>query len=117
MCGSDDQAADYFAWGVRSWLAGTANVLPREHAETMAAANAGDIDSARRMFDAILPWVQNMEAGQYNQKIKLGLGRQGVECGPVRAPLQTLADDVAAENRAALDAAIAAYAALAPTRV
>ena len=31
MCGSDDQAADYFAWGVRSWLAGTANVLPRHH--------------------------------------------------------------------------------------
>src|SRR5690349_7461544 len=31
MCGSDDQAADYFFWGVRGWLAGTANVLPREH--------------------------------------------------------------------------------------
>jgi 4-hydroxy-tetrahydrodipicolinate synthase len=117
MCGSDDQAVDYFAWGVRSWLAGTGNVLPREHAEIMTAANGGDVARARALFDAILPWVQNMEAGQYNQKIKLGLARHGIECGAVRAPLQALPDDVAAENRAALDAAVATYAALAPTRV
>jgi 4-hydroxy-tetrahydrodipicolinate synthase len=109
MCGSDDQAVDYFAWGVRSWLAGTGNVLPREHAEIMARANAGDIDGARRSFDAILPWVQNMEAGQYNQKIKLGLGHQGIECGPVRAPLRALPADMSSSNLAALRDAIAAY--------
>src|SRR4051794_11333222 len=39
MCGSDDQAADYFSWGVRSWLAGTANVLPRHHVVIMNTAN------------------------------------------------------------------------------
>ena len=116
MCGSDDQAVDYFAWGVRSWLAGTANVLPREHAEIMAAANRGDIAAARQLFDAILPWVQTMEAGQYNQKIKLGLARNGIDCGAVRAPLGPLDDSTAAENRDALEAAVAAYAAIAPVR-
>lgn len=109
MCGSDDQAADYFAWGVRSWLAGTGNVLPREHAEIMSLANQGDIAGARRRFDAIIGWVQHMELGQYNQKVKLGLGHQGIECGPVRRPLGPLADDVAADNLAALRSAIDAY--------
>lgn len=90
MCGSDDQAADYFAWGVRSWLAGTANVLPEQHVAIMEAANSGDISTARKMFDHILPWVQHMEAGSYNQKAKLGLRHRGIDCGSVRGPLQPL---------------------------
>jgi 4-hydroxy-tetrahydrodipicolinate synthase len=110
MCGSDDQAADYFAWGVRSWLAGTANVLPRQHVDVLEAALRGDHAEAVRRFDAILPWVQNMEQGSYNQKIKLGLGHLGIPMGNVRQPLLPLTDDVAAENLAALAAAIAASA-------
>ena len=87
MCGSDDQAADYFAWGVRSWLAGTANVLPHHHVVIMNTANEGNYGLARRQFAAILPWIQNMESGSYNAKAKLGLAHQGIDCGPVRAPL------------------------------
>jgi len=108
MCGSDDQAADYFAWGVRSWLAGTANVLPRHHVIIMNTANAGNYDEARRQFAAILPWVQNMESGSYNAKAKLGLAHLGIDCGPVRAPMRALPDDVAAELLAVLDQALAA---------
>ena len=63
MCGSDDQAVDYFSWGVRSWLAGTSNVLPRHHAAIMDAANSGDHATAYRLFDGILAWVQLMESG------------------------------------------------------
>ena len=85
MCGSDDQAADYFVWGVRSWLAGTANVLPRQHVDILKAANSGDLDGARKQFEQILPWVQHMEAGSYNQKAKLGLRHLGIDCGEVRA--------------------------------
>lgn len=87
MCGSDDQAADYFFWGVRSWLAGTANVLPAEHVAIMNAALSGDLRLARDLFDKILPWIQVMESGSYNQKAKLGLGHFGIDCGPVRQPL------------------------------
>ncbi|HSB85137.1 MAG TPA: dihydrodipicolinate synthase family protein [Ilumatobacteraceae bacterium] len=108
MCGSDDQAADYFAWGVRSWLAGTANVLPRHHVVIMDTANAGDHDEARRQFAAILPWIQNMESGSYNAKAKLGLAHVGIDCGPVRAPLLGLGDDAAAELLAVLDQSLAA---------
>ena len=108
VCGSDDQAVDYFAWGVRAWLAGTANVLPRHHAEIVAAANRGDIDSARRGFEAILPWVQDCESGAYNQKMKLGLRAQGIECGDVRAPLRPLDGDAAARYLDVLAVAVAA---------
>jgi 4-hydroxy-tetrahydrodipicolinate synthase len=108
MCGSDDQAADYFSWGVRSWLAGTANVLPRHHVIIMNTANAGKKDEAISQFAAILPWIQNMESGSYNAKAKLGLAHLGIDCGPVRAPLLGLTDDVAAELLEVLDQALAA---------
>jgi 4-hydroxy-tetrahydrodipicolinate synthase len=96
VCGSDDQAADYFLWGVRSWLAGTANVLPRQHVEILNAANSGDLAGARKRFEQILPWVQHMEAGSYNQKVKLGLRHLGLDCGDVRQPLLPLSGGDAA---------------------
>jgi len=107
MCGSDDQAVDYFSWGVRSWLAGTSNVLPRHHAAIMDAANAGDHATAYRLFDGILAWVQLMEAGSYNQKAKLGLAHQGIPTGDVRQPLLPLEAADAAELIASLDTALA----------
>src|SRR6476659_497195 len=93
MCGSDDQAVDYFSWGVRSWLAGTANVLPHQHVAVMDAAHRGDLQEAFRIFDGLLPWIQNMESGSYNQKAKLGLASQGFDCGDVRQPLLPLPAD------------------------
>jgi len=103
MCGSDDQAADYFFWGVRSWLAGTANVLPRQHVEILNAANSGDLAGVRKQFEQILPWVQHMEAGSYNQKVKLGLRHLGLDCGEVRQPLLPLTEDDAATLIEVLD--------------
>jgi 4-hydroxy-tetrahydrodipicolinate synthase len=108
MCGSDDQAVDYFAWGVRSWLAGTANVLPAHHVAIMDAANGGDLAAARAGFDAILPWVQHMEEGQYNQKVKVGLLMQGIDLGAVRQPIQSLLPDDEATTRRFVTEALAA---------
>jgi 4-hydroxy-tetrahydrodipicolinate synthase len=107
MCGSDDQAVDYFAWGVRSWLAGTANVLPRQHVEVVEAANRGDLAEAFRIFEGILPFVQLMEEGSYNQKAKLGLAHQGIEVGRVRQPLLPLDDESAAAFLRVVDEALA----------
>ena len=107
MCGSDDQAVDYFVWGVKAWLAGTSNVLPRHHVAVLDAAVRGDVAEAVRIFDGMLPWIQHMEAGSYNQKAKLGLAHQGISCGEVRRPLMPLPDDVAAETVRLLDWALA----------
>jgi 4-hydroxy-tetrahydrodipicolinate synthase len=106
ICGTDDQAADYCFWGVRAWLAGSANVLPEQHVAVMNAANAGDHESSRKLFDAILPCLQSMESGAYIQKAKLGLTHRGIACGPVRMPLGPLDDEAAAAFLATLDAAL-----------
>jgi 4-hydroxy-tetrahydrodipicolinate synthase len=104
-CGSDDQAVDYFGWGVRSWIAGTANVLPRHHVAILDAALRGDWAEAHRIFDGLLPWVQNMESGRYNQKAKLGLEHQGIRAGTVRQPLLPLSREESEELVSLLDAA------------
>jgi 4-hydroxy-tetrahydrodipicolinate synthase len=105
MCGSDDQAADYFFWGVRGWLAGTANVLPRQHVDVLAALRSGDHEGARDLFVRLLPWIQQMESGSYNQKAKLGLRHLGFDCGEVRPPLLPLGEEDAAAFLDVLDAA------------
>ena len=112
MCGSDDQIVDYMFWGVRSWLAGTANVLPAQHVAIVNSMNRGDHEVGRRQFAAILPWVQHMEAGSYNQKVKAGLKHLGIDCGGVRQPLLALssADEAALINL--LDQARSDFAAL-----
>jgi 4-hydroxy-tetrahydrodipicolinate synthase len=107
MCGSDDQAVDYFSWGVRSWLAGTANVLPQQHVVVLEAALRGDHAVAHRLFEGMLPWVQDMESGSYNQKAKLGLAHVGIACGDVRQPLLPLDAAAAAENLRVLGQALA----------
>ncbi len=106
MCGSDDQAVDYMAWGVTSWLAGTANVLPAQHVAVCASMAKGDQALARRQFAALLPWIQHMEAGSYNQKVKAGLTHFGVAAGRVRRPLQDLSAEASAELLSILKAAV-----------
>ena len=92
VCGSDDQAADYLFWGVRSWIAGAANYLPEAHLEMMAAARENDFLEVRRIMQQILPVIQNMESSEYNQKAKLGCQRRGIAVGEVRAPLQPVSE-------------------------
>ena len=72
------------------------------------AANRGDLDQARSLFDALLPWIQDMEGGSYNQKAKLGLAHVGIPCGGVRQPLLPLADADATEHLRVLGEALAA---------
>ena len=92
--------------GCARWLAGTANVLPRHHVVIMDAANE------RRPRPRAVPPVRGTpavdaatwRAGSYNQKAKLGLAHQGLDCGQVRPPLLPLRPPTRAELTAALDA-------------
>jgi 4-hydroxy-tetrahydrodipicolinate synthase len=111
MCGSDDQAFDYFAWGVRSWLAGTANVLPRQHVEFVDTMLRGDVDLGRRQFAAILPFLQHVESGDYNAKVKAGLTHLGVVAGTVRRPMTALTIDEAAHFGSIIDESLRAFGA------
>jgi 4-hydroxy-tetrahydrodipicolinate synthase len=90
ICGSDDQALDYFLWGTQSWIGGAASCAPRQHAAVLAAAQAGDFIKARALMDKLLPMLRNMEGGGYTQKVKVGCELLGIPVGNPRRPLLPL---------------------------
>lgn len=109
MCGTDDQAFDYLAWGVRSWLAGPANVFPGESVQFVASMLCGDIDTGRSQLAALLPFIQHLETGNYNAKVKAGMNHRGVVAGTVRRPMTALTSDEASHLGAIVDAGLAAF--------
>lgn len=109
MCGSDDQAFDYMAWGVRSWLDGPGNGMPREHVEFTKTMLSGDIELGRRQYGALLAWIWQLEQGNYIQKMKASMTHRGVDVGRARRPLLDLSDGDRAELLAALDESITAF--------
>lgn len=103
ICGCDDQSADFLFWGVKSWISGAANVFPGEQVAMVNAAIAGDWDKVRSLARGMLPVIQHMESGDYNQKAKLGCRRHGIDVGTVRQPLLPLNDGDAREFTALLE--------------
>lgn len=106
ICGSDDQAADYMFWGVRSWIGGAANYLPKEHVQIVEAGKNGDYVTLRNIMQRILPVIKNQESADYNQKAKLGCAHMGLPVGEVRAPLLPISEEDKADFIAALTASI-----------
>jgi 4-hydroxy-tetrahydrodipicolinate synthase len=97
ICGSDDQALDYFLWGTECWIGGAASCAPRQHADVLAAALAGDFVTARARMETLMPLLRNVESGSYAQKVKLGCELLGIPVGPARRPLLPLTDEDRAE--------------------
>jgi len=93
VCGSDDQALDYFLWGTQCWIGGAASCAPRQHADVLEAALAGDFNTARAAMEKMLPLLRNMESGGYTQKVKTGCELLGIPVGKPRRPLLPLLDD------------------------
>lgn len=104
ICGCDDQAVDFLFWGVRGWISGGANVFPGEQAEMVKAAHEQRWDDVRGMMSAMMPAIQNMESGDYNQKAKLGCRRHGIDVGSVRPPLRAMSESDATAFTRLLDA-------------
>jgi 4-hydroxy-tetrahydrodipicolinate synthase len=109
MCGTDDQAFDYMMWGVRSWLAGTANVLPAQHVGFVNTMLKGDIDLGRRQYSALLPFITYVESGSYNAKVKCGMNHLRAPAGTVRRPMTALPAADAAEFAAIIDRSVRAF--------
>jgi len=93
ICGSDDQALDYFLWGTQSWIGGAASCAPRQHVAVLNAALAGDYPAARAAMEKLLPLLRNMESGSYTQKVKLGCELLGIPVGDPRRPLLPIPDE------------------------
>lgn len=92
VCGADDQAFEYFAWGVRAWVAGGSNFLPAEHVALYdACIKRNDLAAGREIMRRLLPVFMMMEqGGKYLQCVKYGCELAGVPCGNTRPPLQPL---------------------------
>lgn len=97
ICGSDDQALDYFLWGTTAWIGGGASCAPRQHAAVLAAALKNDFVAARAAMDKLLPLMRNLESGSYTQKVKLGCELLGLPVGGPRRPLLPLLETDRAE--------------------
>jgi 4-hydroxy-tetrahydrodipicolinate synthase len=97
ICGSDDQALDYFLWGSTAWIGGGASCAPRQHAAVLAAALKNDFITARAAMDRLMPLMRNLESGSYTQKVKHGCELLGIPVGGPRRPLLPLLEADRAE--------------------
>ncbi|MEM7280457.1 MAG: dihydrodipicolinate synthase family protein [Pseudomonadota bacterium] len=92
LCGMDDQALEFFAWGAQGWVCGGGNCLPREHiALYEACVLEKDFIKGRRIMSALLPFMRVLEqSGKFIQSIKFACQLNGLPSGPVREPLRDL---------------------------
>lgn len=92
LCGMDDQALEFFAWGARGWVCAGGNCLPSEHlALYKAVALENDIAKGRRIMKALLPFMGILEqGGKLIQIVKYACALQGLPSGYVRKPLREL---------------------------
>lgn len=93
ICGSDDQALDYFLWGAAAWIGGAASCSPLQHHHVLEAALANDFVSARKHMEKLMPLLRSVESGSYLQKVKLGCELLGIPVGPPRRPLLPLTNE------------------------
>lgn len=113
-CGWDDLALEFFAWGAPSWVCAASNFLPAEHVALYEACIVeGDFARGRRIMSAMMPLMNNLDEGNFVQKIKYGCELIGLHAGNPRLPLLPLGEEEAtrfAEVVAALKAEVAAVA-------
>lgn len=71
VCGVDDLVLESAALGVRAWVSGMANALPRESVELLSLAIAGDFEKARRLYTVLTPLYHLDTVVKLVQHIKL----------------------------------------------
>ena len=95
LCGMDDQALEFFAWGATGWVCAGSNFLAKEHIALYEATRVqGDFTKGRRIMSAMLPLMRVLEqGGKFIQCVKYGVEMNGLDAGPPRPPLKALNKD------------------------
>lgn len=91
VCGVDDLIVESAALGVKAWVSGMANALPRESVELLARAVAGDFATARRLYAALTPLFHLDTVVKLVQHIKLAehiVSGSAETVKPPRLPLE-----------------------------
>jgi 4-hydroxy-tetrahydrodipicolinate synthase len=104
-CGMDEQAFENFAWGNKTWISGSANLLPRLHVQLFRSmVEEESLRDGRAIAHSLLPVFRLLESGgAYTQCIKLGCAMMGWKMGLPRPPLRAPSRDQEALLRAMLD--------------
>lgn len=95
LCGMDDQALEFFAWGARGWVCAGSNFAPEAHvALYRACVIEGDFTKGRAIMSAMMPLMRVLErGGKFIQCIKHGVTIRGIPAGPPLRPLHPLNKD------------------------
>ena len=112
MCGSDDQAADYFFWGVRGRLAGTATFSPSSTWRSWRRPIGRSRSSSPSVRTPSPLAGSTWKPAPTTRRRSSGLRHLGLDCGEVRPPLLPLGPEDAAASVEALDACVALMPAL-----
>jgi 4-hydroxy-tetrahydrodipicolinate synthase len=93
LVGGDDWALEGFCAGATGWIAGVANVAPRESVELFRLCREGRLDEARGVYARILPLARLDMHPKLVQFFKAAMDLVGRGGGPCRPPRLELTDD------------------------
>jgi 4-hydroxy-tetrahydrodipicolinate synthase len=95
LCGMDDQALEFFAWGARSWVCAGSNFLPEEHiALYEACAVQGDFRQGAADHVGDDAADARARTGRQVHPVRQARLRDGRnDAGPPRPPLKALNKD------------------------
>jgi 4-hydroxy-tetrahydrodipicolinate synthase len=114
ICGADDQTLEFFLWGARGWVSGSANCILKEClALYEACVIQKDFVKGRRIMMALLPITTVLErGGKFLQCVKYACELQGLPGGAVRKPMRPMKKELARQMRDALHIAQTTVAAI-----
>ena len=107
IAGADDVALELAIAGAVGWIAGFPNALPAQCVDFWRAATAGDLAKALPLYRALHPLLRWDSRVEFVQAIKYTMDLVGRYGGPCRPPRVPLADEHAADVRAAVNRATA----------
>jgi 1-pyrroline-4-hydroxy-2-carboxylate deaminase len=104
LVGGDDWALEGFCAGATGWIAGVANVAPRECVELYRLCRDGSLDEARAVYARILPLARLDMHPKLVQFFKAAMDLVGRPGGPCRPPRLELSERERREVEAAVNA-------------
>jgi N-acetylneuraminate lyase len=105
LFGTDEMLLPALSVGARGAVGSTYNFAAPLYLRLLAAFGRGDLAEARRCQSLAVAVVRVFAAKRPLPAQKAIMGMVGLDCGPVRLPLETLTPGDAAELRAGLEAA------------
>jgi 1-pyrroline-4-hydroxy-2-carboxylate deaminase len=105
LIGVDDLGLEGPAVGSTGWIAGFANVFPKESVEIFNLAREGNVKKVLKLYRSLLPLFHYDGLPILVQAIKYSLELKGMPVGPPRPPRLPLSEDLQSEIKKAYERA------------